>query len=62
MLNHFIGKVTIKELEGLKTIDEILKNFDNDLNYKHHLDYYFNNFKNIINNKKSRNRNKNNNN
>ena len=61
-LNHFIGKVTIKELEGLKTIDEILKNFDDDLNYKHHLDYYFNNFENIINNKKSRNRNKNNNN
>ena len=57
-LNHFIGKITIKELEGLKTMDEILTNFDDDLNYKHHLYYYFNSFENIINNKKSRNRNK----
>ena len=54
-LNHFTGKDNIEELNGLKTIDEVLKQYDNDLDYKTCLDYYLKNFEIIINNKKSRN-------
>ena len=54
-LNHFIGKDNIEELDGLKTIDEVLKQYDNDLDYKTCLEYYLKNFEFIINNKKSRN-------
>ena len=54
-LNHFTGKDNIEELNGLKTIDEVLKQYDNDLDYKTCLEYYLQNFETIINHKKSRN-------
>ena len=54
-LRHFTGFENIEELNGLKTIDEVLKQYDNDLDYKTCLDYYLKNFEIIIKNKKSRN-------
>ena len=54
-LKHFTGNEHFEELNGLKTIDEVLKQYDNDLDYKTCLDYYLKNFEIIINNKKSRN-------
>ena len=53
-LKHFIGREDVVELDGLKTLDEIMKQFDYDSEYKSCLDYYLRNFDIIINNKKSR--------
>ena len=53
-LNHFIGIEIIKELEGLKTINEVLEDYNNDPDYKECLEHYLKNYKQIINSKKSR--------
>ena len=57
-LNHFIGKEMIEELNGIKPFDEALKQYDNEPDYKTCLKYYIENFEQIINNKKSRNKKK----
>ena len=53
-LNHFIEKERIEELEGMRSYEEILKQLDDDLDYKSCVTYYLMNFEQIINNKKSR--------
>ena len=55
-LNHFIGKEMIEELNGMKRFEDVLKQYDNDPDYKTCLKYYIENFEQIINNKKSRNK------
>ena len=57
-LNHFIGKEMIEELNGMKRVEEVLKQYDNEPDYKTCLKYYIENFEQIINNKKSRNKKK----
>ena len=48
----------IEELNGIKPFDEALKQYDNEPDYKTCLKYYIENFEQIINNKKSRNKKK----
>lgn len=58
-LNHFCGKYSINELEGLKCFIDIKKNIiekypDDGEEYFNLLSYYFNNFEHIINNKREK--------
>lgn len=58
-LSHFIGKNFIKELEGLKLLNEILKDFEKDRDYIDLVKKCAFDFEKIILRKKSRNRKKN---
>jgi len=49
-LNHLAGKEIIKELNGLDSLENILKKFENEIEYKEHLNYYFSHFGEIIGN------------
>ena len=58
-MKHFIGQSLIKELEGMKCFNEIKDNLlekyiDDGNEYISSLEYYLNNYEEIINNKKSR--------
>ena len=58
-LKHFIGEIKIDLLDGLKCFEdiknEIMENYEDDgLDYYNTLNYYLNNFEEIINNKKAR--------
>jgi hypothetical protein len=58
-MKHFIGQSSIKELEGMKCFNEIKDNLlekyiDDGNEYISSLEYYLNNYEEIINNKKSR--------
>ena len=54
VLCHFQGKQIIKELVGLRTYKEALKNYETEKDYYENLKYHLTNFKEIINSKKSR--------
>ena len=54
-LEHFRGTKFYNELNGMKLLEEEIKNYDNEKEYAENLQYYFNNYEKIINNKKSRN-------
>ena len=54
VLYHFQGKQIIKELVGLRTYKEALKNYENEKDYYENLKYHLTNFEEIINSKKSR--------
>lgn len=57
-LNHFVGKEYIKELEGIKTFNEIFKKYENEPEYLKMVQEYANDYKDILCRKKSRNRKK----
>ena len=50
-LAHFIGKITLEELKGMKRFDNIKEMFGDDKEYINILGYYLENFENIIYNK-----------
>lgn len=54
VLCHFQGKQIIKELVGLRTYKEALKNYETEKDYYENLKYHLTNFEEIINSKKSR--------
>ena len=54
VLCHFQGKQIIKELVGLRTYKEALKNYETEKEYYENLKYHLTNFEEIINSKKSR--------
>ena len=54
VLCHFQGKQIIKELVGLRTYKEALKNYQTEKDYYENLKYHLTNFEEIINSKKSR--------
>ena len=54
VLCHFQGKEIIKELVGLRTYKEALKNYETEKDYYENLKYHLTNFEEIINSKKSR--------
>ena len=54
VLCHFQGKQIIKELVGLRTYKEALKNYETEKDYYENLKYHLTNFEQIINSKKSR--------
>ena len=54
VLCHFQGKQIIKELVGLRTYIEALKNYETEKDYYENLKYHLTNFEEIINSKKSR--------
>ena len=58
-MNHFIGKKHIGILNGLKCYkdlkEEIIKKYEDGEEYSQNLEYYLNNFEEIINKKKARN-------
>ena len=54
VLCHFQGKQIIKELVGLRTYKEALKNYETEKDYYENLKYQLTNFEEIINSKKSR--------
>ena len=58
-LKHFRKDEFIPELKGFDEYDNEIKKYDNDLDYKECLDYQLKHFEEIINKKKSRNREKN---
>ena len=53
-LHHFQGKIIIKELLGLKTYKEAIKNYEKEKDYHENLIFHLNNFEEIINSKKPR--------
>lgn len=53
-LKHFKGIDYIEELDGMKCFYEIKDKYNDDKEYKDVLNFYINNFDNIINKKKSR--------
>ena len=53
-LNHFRGRKYIKELSGIMTFEEFKKKYEDDPDYIKSLDYVVLNYENIINNKKAR--------
>ena len=53
-LKHFKGIDYIEELDGMKCFYEIKEKYNDDKEYKDVLNFYINNFDNIINKKKSR--------
>ena len=53
-LDYFIGKITIKELNGMKRFENVKDLLGDDKEYINVLKYYFENFENIINNKSPR--------
>ena len=53
-LAHFIGKITLEELKGMKRFDNIKEIFGDDKEYINILGYYLENFENIIYNKNPR--------
>ena len=55
-LNHFSGKKYFKDIEGLKSLDEESKKYEDDLDYYELFRKYVNDFEDIIMRKKSRNR------
>ena len=54
VLRHIKGSEIIKDLEGLKDINEVLKEYEDDPNYYQALNYYVFNFEEIMERKKSR--------
>ena len=54
-LEHYIGTQFYNELNGMNTFEDDSNNFKNDEEYGKTLKYYLDNFKSIINKKKSRN-------
>jgi len=52
-LKHFRGDYNISELEGLNGLDEIKKKYGNDSDYLNLLNYYFLNFEDITNKKRT---------
>ena len=54
VLCHFQGKQIIKELVGLRTYKEALKNYETEKDYYENLKYHLTNFEEITNSKKSR--------
>jgi hypothetical protein len=54
VLCHFQGKQIIKELVGLRTYKDALKNYETEKDYYENLKYHLTNFEEIINSKKSR--------
>ena len=52
-LKHFRGDYNISELEGLSGLDEIKKKYKNDIDYLNLLNYYFLNFEDITNKKRT---------
>ena len=54
VLYHFQGKQIIKELVGLRTYKEALRNYENEKDYYENLKYHLTNFEEIIKSKKSR--------
>lgn len=52
VLCHFQGKQIIKELVGLRTYKEALKNYETEKDYYENLKYHLTNFEEIINSKK----------
>ena len=54
VLRHIKGSEIIKDLEGLKDINEVLKEYEDDPNYYQALNYYVFNFEEIMDRKKSR--------
>ena len=55
-LSHFRGSKNIKELTGLKSFSEYINEEENDEYYKNQLEYYINDFENILQKKRSRKR------
>jgi hypothetical protein len=55
-LSHFRGSKKIKELTGLKSFSEYINEEENDEYYKNQLEYYINDFENILQKKRSRKR------
>ena len=53
-LKHYRGTEIIKELDGLKCINEIKAHYYNEKEYEEKLSFYLMNYENIINGKKSR--------
>ena len=53
-MEHFIGKQYYEELEGMKCYDSIKLSFDENEEYIKIIEFYLENFENIINNKKAR--------
>ena len=53
-LKHFRGSEIVEELKGLSGKDKALEEFQKDENYANTLDYYFMNYEQITNNKRSR--------
>lgn len=54
-LNHFTGKYYIKELEGLKTLNEVFKIYENEPEYLKMVHFYAYNYEGILFRKKPRN-------
>ena len=52
-MKHFRGDYNISELEGLNGLDEIKKKYGNDSDYLNLLNYYFLNFEDITNKKRT---------
>ena len=61
-LNHFSGKIFIKDIDGLKTLNEECKKYQDDLEYVNLFKAYIYDFEDIIMRKRSRNRKSNENN
>ena len=53
-LKHIRKSIFIEEIDGIKCFDQIIANLNGEKEYLEILDYYFNNFEIIINNKKAR--------
>ena len=57
-IKHIRGTDFIQELNGIKNIKEIKENLNDESDYKEIIEYYINNYENIINNRKTRKRRK----
>ena len=53
-LHHFNRTIDINELDGMDCIEDVLKEFNNETQYKELLQYYIINYENILNKKRSR--------
>ena len=53
-LAHFIGKITLEELKGMKLFENVKEIIGDDKEYINILGYYLENFENIIYNKNPR--------
>ena len=58
-LNHFRGSNSIEEFKGMKCFNEVKEEFKDDKEYMNIINFYLNNYEDIINRKKARNSRKN---